>query len=251
MRFNRLIAPAVLALTFAACSKTESTGPSAVSQRIKAAENLNSLSAMISDPAAKTAVDQAAFALNLGATITPITLTTAATSVARAATLNTRVSADIGGGAEEWQATALQIVISNSNTAAANGTFNVLAIWKGGSDLVFVGAPSTVSSGSIGATGAGVFGGLFTTPDKAWRATDGTASISGTGTDVVCPSFPTVPGLGCNTANFTGAFSITASTPYTGGGTNTATGSRSASLASRSLTGIRVTINCAATPEHC
>lgn len=250
MRFNRLIAPTVMALAFAACSK-ESTGPSAVSQRIKAAENLNQLSTMISDPAAKTAVDQAAMALNLGATITQITVTTgAAASVARPATLSTRVSADIGGGTEDWQATALQIVISNSNTSAANGTYNVIAMWKGGSDLIFVGAPSSVTSGSIGTSGTGFFGGLFTTPDQAWQATEGTASLSGSGTETVCPSFPSVPGLSCHTANFTGGFNITHSAPYTGG-SNTATGSRSAVLDSRTLPGFRFTIDCAATPNHC
>lgn len=246
MRFNRFIAPAVLALTFVACStKDDPTGPSAIDERIAAAEALFKLSTQISDPTAKKAADEAARALNLGATITTVSLTTTATSVARSSAINTRVSADIGNGTEEWQATALQVVIQNSSTTAANGTYNVLAMWKGESDLVFVGAPASVTSGPIGTTGTGAFGGLFTASDKSWQATAGTASISGTGTDTVCPSFPSVSGLTCNTATFTGGFNITSSAPYTGQG-NGATGSRTATLTSGSLEGIKVTINCSA-----
>jgi hypothetical protein len=245
MRFNRLIAPAVLALTLAACSKEDDpTGPSEVDQRIAAAEALATLSTKISDPAAQSAAEQAAAALNLGAKITTVSLTTTATSIARASGLNTRVSADIGNATEEWQATALQVVIQNSQTTAANGTFNVVAMWKGESDLVFVGAPAAVTSGSIGTTGAGAFGGLFTNPNQSWQATGGTAAITGTGTESACAGFPSVTGLTCVTANFTAGFNITSSAPYSGGG-NAATGSRTAALTARSLQGLKVTVNCA------
>lgn len=252
MRFNRLIAPAMMALSLVACSKDDDpTGPNEVDERIAASEALATLATKTTNANAKVAIDVAHRALDLGAPISTITLTTGTASIARDAVLNARVAADIGGGAESWKATALQLVVQNSSTTAANGTYNVVVMWQGTTDLVFVGMPSSVSSADISTSGAGAFGGLFTYPNASWQATSGSASISGSGNDLACPNFPVVPGIGCKQASFTGAFSITHSTPYTGGGTNTATGDKTASLASRELAGFRMTVNCAETASHC
>lgn len=244
MRLNRLIAPAVLALSLVACTKDDPTGPNNVEERIQAADHLNAVSARITDPAAKAAVDAAGIALDVGAPITTISVTTGTASVSRNAVINARVAADIGGGAQDWSATGLQVVVSNSATTAANGTYNLLVMWKGESDLVFVGMPSTSSTADITTSAGGAFGGLFSAPGAAWQATAGSASISATGSENACPGFPSVTGLSCTMASFTGGFNISTSTPFTGGGTNTATGSKTATLASRTLAGFRVTVNC-------
>ena len=246
MRFNRLIAPAVLALSLVACSKEDDpTGPSDVEERIEAAENLDALSAKITDPTAKAAVEAAGVALDFGAPITTVSLTTGTASVSRNAVINARVAADIGGGAEDWSATGLQIVVQNSATSAANGTYNVLVMWKGVTDLVFVGMPSATSAADITTSAGGAFGGLFTNPNAAWQATAGSASISATASENACAGFANITGITCTQASFTGGFNISASTPFTGGGTNTATGSKTATLTSRTLPGFKVTVNCA------
>ena len=244
MRISRLIAPAVLALTLAACSKdSDPTGPTEEQLRLEAAARLQDLSLKITDPQSKAAAKQAGTMLNLGAPVTEITLTTgAAASIARNATFASRPLADIGGGAETWSATALQVVITNSTNA--NGTYNVFVMWKGDDDLVFVGAPNAQASSTISTTAGNAFGGLFTAPNASWQATAGTAAIVNNSVASTCSVTATVTGITCKDAQFTGGFNITASTPFTVGGTNSATGSRTAALASRSISGIQVTVNC-------
>lgn len=244
MRISRLIAPALLALTFAACSKdNDPTAPSEEMLRKEAAANLQDMSLNIEDEQASAAVKQAGTMLNLGAPVTEVTLTTGASAaITRNATLNARVSADIGDGSETWSATALQVVITNSSTA--NGTYNVLVMWKGDDDLVFVGAPESQESSTIGTVAGGAFGGLFTAPNASWQATAGTAAINNTSVATTCAVTTSVTGITCKDAEFTGSFSITDSEPFTVSGTNTASGSRTATLASRSISGIQVTVNC-------
>ena len=244
MRISRLLAPAMLALTLAACSKDKDpTGLTPEQQRLEAAAKLQDLSVNVSDPEAQKAVKQAGVMLQLGAPVTEVSLTTTASAALRGdAAVNARVSADIGNATEVWSATALQVVLTNS--ATANGTYNVFVMWKGAEDLVFVGAPDDQTSATISTTGTAGFGGLFTAPNASWRATGGTVSITDNSVSTTCAVTTSITGLTCKDASFTGGFNITSSAPFTVSGTNTATGSRTAALTSRSVSGIQVTLDC-------
>ena len=245
MRISRYIAPAVLALTIVACAKDKDpVGPTDEQLAEIAGANLQTMSTKISDPQLSRAAKTAGFALLNGAPYTEVSLTTTAVAALRGNTgINARVSADIGNATETWGATALQVVVTNSTNTAANGTYNIIALWKSDTDLIFVGAPAGSSSSTIGTTAGGAFGGLFTAPSASWQATGGTAAITAGEAGAACTGFASITGTTCKEATLNGSFSITTSAPYSTSG-NTATGSRTAVLGARSFNGVQVTVNC-------
>ena len=243
MRISRLIAPTILALTIVACGKDDPTGPTDRELAEAAGANLQTISTKLSDPQAKAAAKAAGFALLNGAPFTEVTVTTTAgPASAPALAINGRPSASIGNATETWAATTMQVVVTNS-AAASNGTYNVMVLWKDDTDLIFVGVPDASETATIGTTAGGAFGGLFTSPSSSWQATAGTASVDNSSVGATCTNFVTASGMTCKEAAFTGSFSITNATPYSFEG-NTATGTRTASLANRTFTGIQVTVNC-------
>lgn len=242
MRISRLIAPVILALTMTACSKDDPTGPSEADLAKQAGAHLQTISGKLSDPQAKAAARAAGFALINGAPFTEVTLTTTAgPASAPALAINGRPSAAIGNATETWAATTMQVVVTNS--ASSNGTYNVMVLWKEDTDLIFVGVPSSSETATIGTVAGGAFGGLFTAPSASWAATAGSATLDNSSVGSTCANFPQLTGVTCKDAAFTGSFGITNATPAPFEG-NTATGTRTATLASRDFTGIQVTLNC-------
>jgi hypothetical protein len=243
MRIPRLIAPLMLALTFSACSKDEDpTGPGADDLRLEAAAKLQDMSVNMPDANSRAAVKQAGVMLNLGAPITEVELTTAASGSLSRELLAGAPSFEISNGTATWNATAMQVVLQNSSNSG--GTYNVFVLWKGDEDLVFAGAPATGTDTLITTTPGNAFGGLFTAPSASWRATGGKVSISRTSLAQTCDVSLNVTGLSCKNAQFTGQFNISNSAPFAVSGTNTASGSRTAALGSRSVAGIQVTVDC-------
>jgi Fibronectin type III domain len=163
-----------------------------------------------------------------GTTVTPIDLAGSALAPtgSRAALVN-------GAGF----AVAFQIdIVNRPATPSALVLSGVLAFQRGGKTLVLTAGPA--SSSPIPPAE-----GLLVTGGGAWRATAGQESAQLQQDTGPCPLGTLPKGItSCRLATFTrSGFGITASTPLSAG----ATGSRTSSLAARSMVGVSLKVDCA------
>lgn len=228
-QFQRLIAPALIALAVSACMDVVEPMQPANTFALTAVERSHleaQLRAIV--PALEVQGHPAA---DIMAQYGP-----EVASMTSQATVVQIVSGDDPTGSLAYNAVGVELTVINRD-GAPDLTLRAVAIWRDTANFVF-GYSELTSS----AFGDSAYGTIYERPDALWSATDGSVSIARTSLGGACPGVLLPEGVTCTTAEFSGVLEISGSSaaPVEG---NVATGTRTARIDRTALVGVRVVVD--------
>lgn len=144
----------------------------------------------------------------------------------------------VPAGTLTHNAVGVELTVTNRD-GAPDLTLVAVAIWRDTSDFIF--GYSELASSTFGDS---AFGTIFERPDAFWSAGEGSVASARTALGGTCPGVLLPEGVTCTTADFTGALHIVSATPAAIAG-NLATGTRGALLRETPLVGVRVVVDAA------